>query len=437
MENCFILVYGKDNRYSANILLAAVEPKVKGFSFYLFQWDLDKLPIYDIARIGEKCKRIVIGFTFMTPQILIVKNMVELIRSRLNNAILIAGGPHATGDPLGTLTKLGFDIVVFGEGEETLAELLNAIACNDEFRICGTAFIEGDKLIIKRRARYIDLNLYAPFPYWKNRFNPIEIMRGCSSACHFCQVTYAFGKPRYRDIDNIVYYSKLMVIRGLKDVRFIAPNSLGYGSLDGIKPHADILSFLLQKLHQNIKEYGGRIFFGTFPSEARPDSVVDDIVREMRRYVSNNRVIIGVQSGSNKILRIIHRNHSVEDAITATEILNRYGFTVDVDLIFGFPFEDANDLMDTFRFIQEIKKFNTRLHLHTFIPLPGTPYSDLDTKFLDEETKKKIAKLIGLGKAYGEWCKQEDIAKLIIKLRNNGFIYSLRDIIKMSKIHIC
>ncbi|MEM2528818.1 MAG: TIGR04013 family B12-binding domain/radical SAM domain-containing protein [Ignisphaera sp.] len=437
MRDCFILIFSKDSKYSANILLAGVEPIVNNYAFYLFQLDSHGLPINNIIDISRKCKKIVIGFTFMTPQLPIIKNAVGLLRSYLDNAIFVAGGPHASGDPLGTLTKLGFDVVVFGEGEETLAELLNAISCNNDFRVCGTAFIEDDRLVIRRRSRYVDLNLYAPFPYWRNRFNPIEIMRGCSSACYFCQVTYVFGRPRYRDVDNVAEYSKLMVSRGLKDIRFIAPNSLGYGSPDGIKPDFNAVLLLLQKLHRSIREYGGRIFFGTFPSELRPDSVSDDIIREMKRYVNNSRVIVGAQSGSNRILKIIHRKHSVEDVVVAVEILNRYGFTVDVDLIFGFPFEEEDDLTDTIKFIQEIGKFNVRFHIHIFIPLPGTPYSDLNTKFLDEKMRKTIAKLIGLGKAYGEWCEQEKIAKLIIELRNGGLIYGLRSISRISKVYVC
>lgn len=437
MKDCFILIFSKDSKYSANILLAGVEPVVNNYAFYLFQLDSHSLPINNIIDVSRKCRKIVVGFTFMTPQLPIIKNAVGLLRSYLDNAIFVAGGPHASGDPLGTLTKLGFDVVVFGEGEETLIELLNAVSCNSDFRVCGTAFIEGDRLVIRRRSRYVNLNLYAPFPYWRNRFNPIEIMRGCSSACYFCQVTYVFGRPRYRDVDNVVEYSKLMVSRGLKDIRFIAPNSLGYGSPDGIKPDFNAVLLLLQKLHQSVRGYGGRIFFGTFPSELRPDSVSDDIIREMKRYVSNSRVIVGAQSGSNRILKIINRKHSVEDVVAAVEILSKHGFAVDVDLIFGFPFEEDDDLADTIKFIQEIGKFNVRFHIHTFIPLPGTPYSDLNTKFLDEKMRKTIAKLIGLGKAYGEWYEQERIAKLITELRNSGLIYGLRNIARTSKVCIC
>lgn len=437
MKDCFILIFSKDSKYSANILLAGVEPFVNNYAFYLFQLDSHGLPINNIIDISRKCRKIVVGFTFMTPQLPIIKNAVGLLRSYLDSAVFVAGGPHASGDPLGTLTKLGFDVVVVGEGEETLAELLNAISCDSDFRVCGTAFIEDGRLVIRRRSKYVDLNLYAPFPYWRNRFNPIEIMRGCSSACYFCQVTYVFGRPRYRDVDNVTEYSKLMVSRGLKDIRFIAPNSLGYGSPDGIKPDFNAVLLLLQKLHRSISEYGGRIFFGTFPSELRPDSVSDDIIREMKRYVNNSRVIVGAQSGSNRILKIIHRKHSVEDVVVAVEILNKYGFAVDIDLIFGFPFEEEDDLTDTIKFIQEISKFNVRFHIHTFIPLPGTPYSDLNIKFLDEKMRKNIAKLIGLGKAYGEWCEQEKIAKLIIELRNSGLIYGLRSIARISKVYIC
>ncbi len=403
-----------------------------------------RIPLYKIMDVVQqiidlyrKCRKVVVGFSFMTPQILLIKELVKLIKLYTPQTLLVAGGPHATGDYLGTITRLGFDIVVYGEGEETIVELLRKYSESDEYRVCGTAYSDGDRIIVRKRTKFVNLDFYPPFPYWKGVVNPIEIMRGCSLACYFCQVTYSFGLPRYRSVEVIVKYAKKSIENGLADLRFIAPNSLGYGSKDGVKPNHDALYNLLSSLHNIAKEYGGRVFFGTFPSEIRPDSVDVESADILKRFVNNRRVIVGAQSGSNKILRIIHRGHTVEDVENAIDILIQKGFGVDIDLIFGFPFEDEEDFKATIDFMEKYMDKNVRFHLHTFIPLPGTPFSDLESKPLDSRKKAVLSKFIGKGKAYGYWIQQEKISSLISWLKQSKVIYGPRENAQKSKLYYC
>jgi len=436
MKTCLTLIHAKDNKYTVNILRAAIEYKVPNVTIYTVRWDKDYDVIQKIAILNEKCERLLIGFTFMSTQLMSIINHIKMIRKAFPNIILIAGGPHASGDPLGTLTNLGFDLVVYGEGEDTMVEMLSSIINGGDPYVCGTAYIDGDKMMIKKRSRYVDLDIYPPFPYWRNAFNPIEIMRGCSASCYFCQVTYLYGVPRYRSIERIVYYSEIMLSSGLKDLRFIAPNSLGYGSSNGIKPDSKVLD-LLQQLKLLVDRYGGRIFFGTFPSEVRPDSVEEDFIREIRKFVNNKRIIVGAQSGSNRILRIIHRGHTSEDIVNAVQILTKYGFEVDIDLIFGFPFETKDDIEETMKLIEKLKEYRTRFHLHTFIPLPGTPFIKLLPSPIDDTLKHRLYKLIGEGRAYGYWISQEKLSKGIIELVRKNIIFDLEKNYRNAKIHLC
>ncbi|MEM1541469.1 MAG: TIGR04013 family B12-binding domain/radical SAM domain-containing protein [Ignisphaera sp.] len=423
-EVCLAILYGKSNKYTVNVLTAAVETYYSSVKVYLLRFDNGYSVLEDVLDMKRKCRKIVIGFTFMTHQIDDILQVLTAIKQILPDALYIAGGPHASGDPLGTLTKLGFDLVVYGEGEATLIDILEAIDSNEDPKVCGTAYMEGDRLVIRRRS-LINLDTYPPFPYWRNLFNPIEIMRGCSASCYFCQVSYMFGPPRYRSIENIVYYSKIMMEKGLKDLRFIAPNSFGYGSSDGIEPAPDKLLELLQKLREQTNSYGGRIFFGTFPSEVRPDSVEENIVKDIRKLVDNKRIIIGGQSGSKKILHKIHRGHDVDTIVNAVDILTRNGFEVDVDLILGLEFEDDNDIIETINLINRLKKYKARIHLHTFIPLPGTPLSSVRFRSIDNNMKRYLFKLVGEGRAYGNWIDQEKIAQYIISLKEREIIYDI------------
>lgn len=433
-EICFVIVYGKHNKYTANILVAALEAYNKTVKVYMTRFDNDI--VQDFLRIKNKCRKTVIGFTFMTTQIETVLRVLPQIKQTLPNALFVAGGPHASGDPLGTLTKLGFNLVVYGEGEATLIDLIKAVENNEDERICGIAYMEDEKLVIKKRS-HIDLDIYPPFPYWRDLFNPIEIMRGCNASCYFCQVAYMFGLPRYRSIDVIIQYSKIMMEHDLKDLRFIAPNSFGYGSKDGIKPSTEKILELLYRLRELANKYKGRIFFGTFPSEVRPDSVEEELVKSIRKVVDNKRIIVGAQSGSNKILSKIHRNHNADTIINAVEILMRNKFEVDVDIIVGFEFEEHEDVEETINLINKLKKYGARIHLHTFIPLPGTPLFSLSSISINENTKRYLFKLVGEGKAYGDWLEQEKLARLIITFRDRGIIYDINRYANRLKIIEC
>jgi B12-binding domain/radical SAM domain protein len=436
-ELCFAMVFDRGNRYSANAVVAAIESSNVCARVIRIPLYRTLSAIQTILDLQKQCRRVVAGFSFTTPQIPYVIKLVRLLKAYAPSILLVAGGPHATGDPVGTLRKLGFDVVVHGEGEATVIELLNQYAERGEYRVCGTAYLDGNRVVLKKRTKPVDLDLYPPFPYWRGIVNPIEIMRGCSSACYFCQVTYSFGLPRYRSVEKVVELARISMERGLRDLRFIAPNSLGYGSRDGVKPDPEALYKLLHNLSIVAKASNGRIFFGTFPSEVRPDSVNTESVDILKSFAHNKRVIVGAQSGSNRVLKMLHRGHTVEDVENAIEVLTQSGFSVDIDLIFGFPFESSEDFEETVRFMNRHASHSVRFHLHTFIPLPGTPLSDANPTPLDAKKKAVLAKFVGAGKAYGYWIEQEKLAMMINELREKRIVYSFLDNLKNLKISYC
>ena len=143
--------------------------------------------------------------------------------------------------------------------------------------------------------------------------------------------------------------------------------------------------------------------------------------------MSNRSVIVGAQSGSDRVLKLINRGHSVDDVINAVEVLNRHGFRADVDLILGLPYEDEEDMEATLKLAKMLaERYNARLHLHTFIPLPGTPMEGLSAKPLPERILREYYKLVGQGKAYGYWMKQAELSARISELYRRGVIVGLR-----------
>lgn len=439
LETCFAVVYSGANRYSAYSIVAALESRLSNVATFMVRWDRVPVVIETLAALRRHCRKLIVGITFMTTQVDYVRDLVKLLRQYLGDVLLVAGGPHATGDPLGTLYKLGFDVVVYGEGEETIVKLVQEYDSCGNFRVCGTAYLEGDRVVIKRRGKPVNLDDYPPFPHWRGLFAPIEIMRGCSSACHYCQVTYAFGLPRYRSVEAIRNAASIQLSSGMKDLRFIAPNALGYGSSNGIRPNPSALCELLETLHSIAKKHGGRVFLGSFPSEVRPDSVNIETARLLRLYADNKRVIVGAQSFSDDVLKLLNRGHTVEDVQNAIDVLLEYGFSVDVDVMFGFPFEEDCEIIRALNFMvnKVLSKPGVRLHLHTFMPLPGTPLFEAPIRPLSDTVKKALAKLVGTGKAYGEWREQEVKANIIAGFKEKKLVYGPKENLRHSVIIQC
>ena len=337
---------------------------------------------------------------------------------------------------------------MIGEGELTLPFILEKI--NEKLELpeivkeaakegLGAATIYNNTIYISKNKKNVNLDEIKALPINRGIVGPIEIMRGCPWGCKYCQVSYMFGfSPRFRSPENICYWIKQVIrlkhsLNKHADIRFVAPDSFSYGrDPRNKKEYFDIFE-LFEKLIKIKKEYSRtRIFFGTFPSEVRPDSVSKEIVKEIKKFVDNKSLIMGVQTASNKLLKHINRGHTLEDAINAIEIINNEGFLVELDFIFGLPGETKEDREITLNVIENIiKKYKVRIHLHTFMPLPGTPFDSEPPGKLDHEIKKRIYKLIGKGLVYGQWEKQEIVAKKIDELRKSRTIITTKTLKEM------
>ncbi len=426
-ETAVVLLKTPQTKYSVNALTAILDTRLNT-PVYIIE-DKDKLPI--IARqLSVRYKKIIVGLSLLTYMLADDEflNYIVWLNGvlRSTGAVSIAGGPHASGDPIGTVYSLGFKYAIVGEAEETLTELVEAIAeGGDPLSVKGVFTTTDGGPVFTGRGRTVNLDDYPPYPYWRYMYNPIEITRGCPYGCKYCQVSYMHGFTlRHRSIDNIINYAGFMARAGLRDLRFISPDSLAYGLRGGERePRLDMVEELLSGLYEKyVKEYGMRIFYGTFPSEVRPEHLTREAVRILRRYVANREIILGAQTGSNRLLRLIGRGHSIEDVYTAVENAVTYGFTPDVDYIFGLPGETTEDLEETIRSIEKLVSMGARIHLHVFLPLPGTPYAHAPPGRVPGWVKKRLARIIGGGRAYGQWMHQEKLAARIAVLRERGVI---------------
>jgi len=411
----FVVFYQKQNIYSFNALVAAIETDHKLNNIEIFFIRGYENLYNDLEKISKSHTTSILGISFFTTQLWEIRDLVKSLREKYANRILfIAGGPHPTGDPKGTL-RMGFDLVVMGEGEETLIDVLNCINNNKDYNnVKGVAYLgKDDKLILTKKRNWIDLNKYPPLPSKHIKYGAIEITRGCPYVCYFCQTPYILGSvPRHRNIKSICDAVKLMKEYEKTDIRFISPNAFSYGSQDGKTLNLPVLEQLLIKIEEIINPEG-RIYFGSFPSEVRPEHVTEDTLELVLNYAANDNIVIGAQSGSQKMLNSCHRGHSIEDVYNAVKLTISYGLIANVDFIFNLPNETDEDINLTINLMKELSNMGAKIHTHSFMPLPLTVFANETVKEINEKTRKIILELSSKGLAYGDWRKQEKIAKNI------------------------
>jgi len=110
------------------------------------------------------------------------------------------------------------------------------------------------------------------------------------------------------------------------------------------------------------------VFFGSFPSEVRPEFVSNEILELLRHYVANKTLQIGLQSGSDKVLKTANRQHTVAEGIDAVRTALDCGFIPHVDMIFGLPEETKEDVDASIELCYDLVDMGARLHGHVFMP---------------------------------------------------------------------
>jgi B12-binding domain/radical SAM domain protein len=402
-----VLRYRKAVTYGFHVLLGALETHETPTKYDVRFGDTVEATIAAIQSGLARAPRVLVLWSFYSPDAAALAEELAVIKVAAPGAIHIAGGVHATAEPVQTLDA-GWDVAAIGEGETTLLRLVDA--GGDPTGVPGVAYRDAEGRIEKTgRTQRRPLDTFRGFSLRWHRFNALEITRGCSFSCRFCQTPFMFSaKFRHRSVANVRWHVDEMRGRDLRDVRFITPTALSYGSQDE-QPNLAAVEELLASCKEGVGPQG-RVFFGSFPSEIRPEHISRDALRLVKKYCANTNIIVGAQSGSDRILDAAKRGHGVEEIRRAVRIGVAEGFQINVDMIFGMPGEDPTDLAASLGLARELADLGARIHAHTFMPLPGTPWRDAPPGDVDPDTIRQVDQLSRRGALYGHWQRQRDHA---------------------------
>jgi B12-binding domain/radical SAM domain protein len=403
------------SKYSVAALIGAVEVDSR-----LSELDVKapiKLSIRRLEAISNH-SNVILAYSVMSTQRELVYNEVKEVRDHLGNDItIIGGGAHATARPR-ELLEMGFDYVAVGEGERVFPDFLKRIIdSEDPDNIDGIVSRDTEEIPKPSSLDRVNLNDYPPFAVDLNIVGPIEVTRGCPFRCNFCATPFLTGgKVRHRDVESVVYWLKRAVEeRGFERTWFLSPNALCYGGR-GRKTEQKKLQYLLDKSTsiEGLKE----VYFGAFPSEVRPEFVTRSVLEMMKQYVANKTVQIGLQSGSDKVLKLANRHHTVEEGINAVNIALDVGFVPHVDMIFGLPGENNEDIQASLEICELILDMDAKIHAHVFMPLPGSEFENMPVGSLTRETRQILGEMARKGNLTGSWNHQVLLGKNLVENTN-------------------
>jgi len=220
----------------------------------------------------------------------------------------------------------------------------------------------------------------------KNKDNSISayltIQEGCDKFCNFCVVPYTRGPEYSRPFNQIISEAEQLVKNGVKEITLLGQNVNAYSYKENNK------EFKISNLINNLDKFSEikRIRYTT----SHPKDMTDDLIE---CYKNNKKLMpfvhLPIQSGSNKILKLMNRKHNVEDYLEIYNKIKNINSEIEFssDFIIGYPGETDKDFNETLELLKKIKFINSFSFI--FSPRPGTKAANLDI-INSEVTKERL-----------------------------------------------
>jgi len=294
---------------------------------------------------------------------------VKKIYKKKNKPIMIVAGCVAQAENQEMLNREPYiDIIVGPQSYHKINDLLKN-------------FIKNNKI---EETEFDTVSKFNYFDNIKNENNKVSsyltIQEGCDKFCSFCVVPYTRGPEYSRPFNKIIEEAENLINNGAKEIILLGQNVNAYSYQDKFKKYR--ISEIINKL-ENYNELK-RIRYTT----SHPRDMTDDLIE---CYKTSKKLMpfvhLPIQSGSNKILKLMNRKHTVEQYIEIYEKIKKINPSAEFssDFIISYPGETDEDFKETLNLVKKIKFINSFSFI--FSPRPGTKASNL--KLIDKEVSKE------------------------------------------------
>lgn len=362
----------------------------------------------DVRKAVERFNPDMVGFTGHSPQIKEAVRLSKEIREWRKDVFQMIGGVHVSADPINTLKRGSFDLAVLGEGEVTFVEAVDTFiggGLSALKKIKGTAYLEGDKIVVNERREQIEDLDSVPFPardlfdmdYYlglsfgvrglvRAGVTSITSSRGCPYSCSFCGVNIVFKKVRQFSREYCLEEIRELVTKYNARALYFADDTF-------ITNKKSVATFCEALIRSGLSK---RI---SWTAQARANLINWQDLDMLRLMKSAGCIQLeyGFESGSDHVLGLLKQNRvTVEDNQRAIDVTHRSGLRTLGTFIVGTPGERVEDLELTKDFIRNnMKKLD---YFQTFIctPFPGSPLYEtcmergtVEADYFDEVEKRE------------------------------------------------
>ena len=240
----------------------------------------------------------------------------------------------------------------------------------------------------------------------------VKIQDGCNAFCSYCIIPYVRGRVRSKDPEDVIKEVTTLVEKGYKEIVLTGIHTGRYGT--------DInttLEELLNKLVNIPNIYRIRL----------SSIEINEITPGIKELLKENKVMakhlhIPLQSGSNKILKLMNRRYNKEEFLSMVDNLRDIpDISLTTDLIVGFPNEDEEEFNET---IDTLKKIGfTKIHTFPYSKRKCTPAATMDNQVSPEEKKKRVHRILDLSNKYEHNFYESKIGKIydgVVEIHSNG-----------------
>ena len=240
----------------------------------------------------------------------------------------------------------------------------------------------------------------------------VKIQDGCNAFCSYCIIPYVRGRVRSKDPEDVIKEVTTLVEKGYKEIVLTGIHTGRYGT--------DInttLEELLNKLVNIPNIYRIRL----------SSIEINEITPGIKELLKENKVMakhlhIPLQSGSNKILKLMNRRYNKEEFLSMVDNLRDIpDISLTTDLIVGFPNEGEEEFNET---IDTLKKIGfTKIHTFPYSKRKGTPAAIMDNQVFPEEKKKRVHRILDLSNKYEHNFYESKIGKIydgVVEIHSNG-----------------
>ena len=299
---------------------------------------------------------------------------IKKIYKQKAKPIMIVAGCVAQAENQEMLKREPYiDVVIGPQSYHKINDLLKKFVSNDQ----------------KEETEFDTITKFEYFDKIKNESNKISafltIQEGCDKFCHFCVVPYTRGPEYSRPFNKILSEAEILIKNGAKEITLLGQNVNAYLYIENSK------EYRLSNLINELEKYSElqRIRYTT----SHPRDMTDDLIN---CYANNKKLMpfvhLPIQSGSNKILKLMNRKHTVEEYMNTYERIKKINSEIEFssDFIISYPGETNDDFNETLELVKKIKFINS--YSFIFSPRPGTKAAEL--KLIDNEISKERLKKI-------------------------------------------